>query len=438
MRLRLSTKYLLVIPVLLGLAILLYNVPFVHSRLAWRVDNLYARIQYAINPPEQAVFLPQEQDLVNQIVQTTLTAAVPSATPNPTSTLGPTRTQPGSTHVPTLTITPTQEPTAIPSSVQLTGFVHEYQKWNNCGPANLSMALSYWDWKGDQLDVAGVVKPNSRDKNVMPYELADFVNGNTALRAVVRVGGDLDTLKRLTAAGFPVIVEKGFEGERFDGWMGHYEVVSGYDDTKSAFWVYDSYVGPDRDWTIPYSEVLANWQAFNYIYLLIYPPEREDEVISLLGSQWDETYNSQVAAQKSSEEIYTMSDRQQYFAWFNRGTNLVRLQDYAGAAAAYDEAFALYPAIPEKERPWRMIWYQTGPYFAYYYTGRYYDVINLTTITLDAATEPALEESFYWRGMANLALGATESAIADFQSSLEWHPGFEPSVVQLEALGVTP
>jgi hypothetical protein len=438
MRLRLSTKYLLVIPVLLGLAILLYNVPFVHSRLAWRVDNLYARIQYAINPPEQAVFLPQEQDLVNQIVQTTLTAAVPSATPNPTSTLGPTRTQPGSTPVPTLTITPTQEPTAIPSSVQLTGFVHEYQKWNNCGPANLSMALSYWDWKGDQLDVAGVVKPNSRDKNVMPYELADFVNGNTALRAVVRVGGDLDTLKRLTAAGFPVIVEKGFEGERFDGWMGHYEVVSGYDDTKSAFWVYDSYVGPDRDWTIPYSEVLANWQAFNYIYLLIYPPEREDEVISLLGSQWDETYNSQVAAQKSSEEIYTMSDRQQYFAWFNRGTNLVRLQDYAGAAAAYDEAFALYPAIPEKERPWRMIWYQTGPYFAYYYTGRYYDVINLTTITLDAATEPALEESFYWRGMANLALGATESAIADFQSSLEWHPGFEPSVVQLEALGVTP
>jgi tetratricopeptide (TPR) repeat protein len=438
MRLRLSTKYLLVIPVLLGLAILLYNVPFVHSRLAWRVDNLYARIQYAINPPEQAVFLPQEQDLVNQIVQTTLTAAVPSATPNPTSTLGPTRTQPGSTPVPTLTITPTQEPTAIPSSVQLTGFVHEYQKWNNCGPANLSMALSYWDWKGDQLDVAGVVKPNSRDKNVMPYELADFVNGNTALRAVVRVGGDLDTLKRLTAAGFPVIVEKGFEGERFDGWMGHYEVVSGYDDTKSAFWVYDSYVGPDRDWTIPYSEVLANWQAFNYIYLLIYPPEREDEVISLLGSQWDETYNSQVAAQKSSEEIYTMSDRQQYFAWFNRCTNLVRLQDYAGAAAAYDEAFALYPAIPEKERPWRMIWYQTGPYFAYYYTGRYYDVINLTTITLDAATEPALEESFYWRGMANLALGATESAIADFQSSLEWHPGFEPSVVQLEALGVTP
>ena len=438
MRFRFSAKYLLAIPILCILAVLVYNLPFVHSRLSWRVDNLYAQIQYAINPPEQVVFLPQEQDLVNQIVQATLTAAVPSVTPSPTSTLVPTSTQPGPTPSPTITATTTPAPTAVPTFVQLTGITHEYQKWNNCGPANLAMALSFWGWKGDQLDVAAVVKPNPRDKNVMPYELADFVNGNTSLRAAVRVGGDLDLLKQLTAAGFPVIVEKGFEGSGFDGWMGHYEVISGYDDATSAFWVFDSYVGPDHDFTIPYSTVSLHWQAFNDIYLLIYPPEREQEVISILDPQWDETYNSQNAAQKSSDEIYSMSGRQLYFAWFNRGTNLIRLQDYAGAAAAYDQAFALYPSIPEKERPWRMMWYQTGPYFAYYYTGRYYDVINLATITLDAATEPALEESFYWRGMANLALGATDSAIADFQSSLEWHPGFEPSTLQLQALGVTP
>ena len=438
MRFRFSVKYLLAIPILCILALAAYNVPFVHEHLAWRVDNLYARIQYAIHPPAQAVFLPQEQDLVNQIVQATLTAAVPTVSPSPTSTLQPTPTHSGITTTPTITATSTPKPTDIPAHVRLTGIVHEYQKWNNCGPANMAMALSFWAWKGDQLDIASVVKPNPRDKNVMPYEMADFVNGNTSMRAVVRVGGDLDTLKRLTAAGFPVLIEKGFEGAGFDGWMGHYEVISGYDDAKSTFWVYDSYVGPDTDFTIPYSEVLFHWQAFNYIYVLLYPPEREQEVIALLGSQWDETSNNQYAAQKSSDEIYSMSDRQLYFAWFNRGTNLVRLQDYAGAAAAYDEAFAIYPTIPENKRPWRMLWYQTGPYFAYYYTGRYYDVINLATITLDAATEPALEESFYWRGMANLALGATDSAIADFQSSLQWHPGFEPSLVQLQGLGITP
>jgi Peptidase_C39 like family/Tetratricopeptide repeat len=438
MRFRFSAKYLLAIPILCILVVAGYNVPFVHEHLSWRVDNLYARIQYAIHPPEQAVFLPQEQDLVNQIVQATLTAAVPTVIASPTSTLAPTPTHSGITPTPAITGTSTPQPTAIPASVRLRGIVHEYQKWNNCGPANMAMALSFWAWKGDQLDIATVVKPNPRDKNVMPYEMADFVNANTSLRAVVRVGGDLDTLKRLTAAGFPVLIEKGFEGAGFDGWMGHYEVVSGYDDAKSAFWVYDSYVGPDTDFTIPYSEVLFHWQAFNYIYVVIYPPEREQEVISLLGSQWDETSNNQYAAQISSDEIYSMSGRQLYFAWYNRGTNLVRLQDYAGAAAAYDEAFAIYPSIPENKRPWRMLWYQTGPYFAYYYSGRYYDVINLATITLDAATEPALEESYYWRGMANLALGATDSAIADFQSSLQWHPGFEPSTAQLQALGVTP
>jgi hypothetical protein len=111
--------------------------------------------------------------------------------------------------------------------------------------------------------------------------------------------------------------------------------------------------------------VLFHWQALITPYLVIYPAERSRGV-AVLGPQWDETANLQYAAQKASDEIYSLSGRQQYFAWFNRGSNLVWLQDYAGAAAAYDEAFALYPSIPEDERPWRMLWYQTGPYFAYH------------------------------------------------------------------------
>ena len=31
----------------------------------------------------------------------------------------------------------------------------------------------------------------------------------------------------------------------------------------------------------------------------------------------------------------------------------------------------------------RMMWYQTGPYFAYYYSARYQDVINLANTTLN-------------------------------------------------------
>ena len=83
------------------------------------------------------------------------------------------------------------------------------------------MALSYWEWEGDQRLIAAFAKPNPRDKNVMPYELAAYVEEETQLRIVSRVGGDVELLKRFIASGLPVIIEKGFEGLDFDGWMGH-------------------------------------------------------------------------------------------------------------------------------------------------------------------------------------------------------------------------
>jgi tetratricopeptide (TPR) repeat protein len=233
-----------------------------------------------------------------------------------------------------------------------------------------------------------------------------------------------------------VIVEKGFEGVRFDGWMGHYEVVNGYDDLKQAFYVQDSYDGPNLK--VSYEDMEKHWRAFNNTYVVIYPPEREAEVVSILGPHADPTYNYQAALQKSTDETGSLTGRDQFFAWYNRGTDLVGLHDYQGAAVAYDAAFANYPSIPEEERPWRMLWYQTGPYFAYYHTGRYQDVIDLATTTLDAMSEPVLEESYYWRGMARLALGDTEGALADFRKSIEVHPDFQPALEQLQLLGVEP
>ncbi len=56
---RKSTLYLAVaIPLLILLAAAVYNLPPVHDRLAWRVDNLRTQIKYALNPPEQVVFVP--------------------------------------------------------------------------------------------------------------------------------------------------------------------------------------------------------------------------------------------------------------------------------------------------------------------------------------------------------------------------------------------
>jgi hypothetical protein len=414
------------------LGAIVYNTPFVHERLWWRISLLRAQIKYAISPPEEAVFTPNPT--VVAMVQATLDAFTPTATDPPPLT--PTH---GATPTPSITPTPTLTPTPLPVNIQLDGVIHEAQKWNNCGPANLSMALSFWGWEGDQRDTAAYLKPNQRDKNVMPYEMVAFVNEQTDLQAIERVGGDLTLLKQLIAAGFPVLVEKGFEGSGFNGWMGHYEVLTGYNDDKNKFTAQDSYIIPDLP--VSYDQLEQYWRHFNYTFIVIYPSDREEQVLALLGLYADETESIQFAAQKASDEIFATSGRDQFFAWFNRGTNLMLLQDYMGAAKAYDAAFEIDAslAISDPEhRAWRIMWYNTGPYWAYYYTGRYYDVINLANTTLYAMSERVLEESFYWRALAKEAVGDIEGAIVDFRNAQRVHPDWEPALIQLERLGVTP
>jgi hypothetical protein len=406
--------------------------PPVRERLVWHFNEVTLKAKYALNPPEKEVFVPQQAG--------TLAA---TATPLPTSTPSPTPIDTPVSHptdTPFPTLTQTIAATPLPESVSLQGVRYEDQhgRLNYCAPANLSMALSYWGWKGNRDVVGPVLKPDDKDKNVMPYEMVDYVNGQTDLRAVERVGGDLDLLNRFLAAGYAVLVEKGVYLRDLTGvvsWMGHYQVITGYDQVSSTFTTQDSFI--EANHPVTYDDLIAGWRAFNYTYIIIYPADKEAEVMDLLGSDADETTNYQNAALKASNEIYGLAGIDQYFAWFNRGTNLMELQDYAGASAAYDEAFAVYPTIPEADRPWRMLWYQTGPYFAYFYSGRYYDTLYLADGTLNAMQgDRNLEESYYWRAMAKAALGDAPGAIQDFRTSLQYHPGFEPALYQLRLLGV--
>ena len=405
--------------------VLIYYLPPVHSRLAWRVENLRVQIRRAINPPEEAVFVPQQQ--LEAAVQATLQAmTVTAILPTVTPTATPTQAMPA-------TRLPSPTPTPIPGQVSLSGIRHEYQTFNNCGPANLAMTLSFWGWQGDQRDTAAYLRPGEFDKNVMPAEMVAFVNEKTDLKAVSRVGGDLETIKRFIAAGFPVLIEKGYDPEH-DDWMGHYLTLNAYDDSQNLFTAQDSLIMPD--FPLPYQTVEERWRDFNFVYVIVYPPEREAEVMTILETQADESQNYQAAAQLDSQETSTLSGRDLYFAWFNLGSNLVALEDYAGAAQAFDSAFAVYPSIPEGERPWRVMWYRVEPYVAYYQTGRYQDVINLANNTFFALGEYTLEESFYWRGLANQALGNVNEAIFDLRKVLELNPNFSLAREALRGLGV--
>ncbi|MEW6717595.1 MAG: C39 family peptidase [Chloroflexota bacterium] len=409
---------------------LAYQIPPIYDSLAWRVEGLIAKVKYTFNPPEEAIFLPQEPNLTPTGTfepATMPSEGVPTSSPagNPAESVTQTETI-------TPSPTPTITPTPLPSAVYLKGVFHEYQRWNNCGPATLSMALSYWSWNKRQIVAADYLKPNQRDKNVSPYEMENFVSEETDLRLLWRMGGELHLLKHLIANGFPVMVEKGFTGPSFDGWMGHYEVFNGYDDVQQVFIAQDSYNGPD--YHVSYDSLIFDWRAFNFTFLVPYPPEREEEVMLLLGPWADTDWAYRHAKEIAQAEVQELEGLSLYFAWFNLGTSHVRLYEYVDAAYAYDYAFTLYANLPAEERPWRMIWYQTGPYWAYYYSGRYQDVINLANTTLNAMSEPNLEESYYWRGLAREALGNVDMAIDDLRIAVYYNSNFTPGWDQLKRL----
>ena len=77
-----------VIPVSLVLIIVLYYLPPIHSRLAWRLDSLRTQIKYMINPPDQAVFQPGQQAQVNLAVTKMLQTLQASLTPEAAAACG--------------------------------------------------------------------------------------------------------------------------------------------------------------------------------------------------------------------------------------------------------------------------------------------------------------------------------------------------------------
>ncbi len=363
---------------------------------------------------------------------------VSSPTPEPTIEAEPIETEettsqvlPTATAIPEVVSTQTTENTSsptvssIPPSGRIFGIRHEQQKWNNCGPANITMALSYYGWQQDQTVAANALKPNREDKNVNPYELVNFVEESTNVKAMARIGGNLNLLKTLIANEFPVIIETGAMFEAYD-WIGHYRTVVAYDDVFQIFYFYDSFLGigeSSQGVTETYENVDKDWQAFNRTFIVIYEPQREGLLRSLLDSHWTADSAAEVAFEVAQREA--RAEPQNAFAWFNMGTSLVELERYQEAATAFDQA-------QRAKLPWRMMWYQFGPFKAYYETGRYDDVMSLVQINLNNAEE--IEESYYWQGRVLEAQGQPQQAATSYRRALSYNPNFDDARTALDNL----
>jgi len=398
-----------------ALLLIAYQIPPVKFRLEWRLDAFSGIVRGWIRPNQT---LPTPASVSGNSFQPFVLPTVEASS----SELARSETAP----------TPAPSPTALPSAVSLTAPAWEGQDWNNCGPATLALGLRFYGWEGDQFTISALLKPDRGDKNVNIEELAYYVRTQAGwLNTDFRVGGTIERLKSFLAAGFPVIVEKGFilgEGDGGGGWAGHYLLLTGYDDETQSFVAQDTNPGtggPDR--TVSYEDLDVGWRQFNRVYMYIYLPQDEAQIQSILGEDADFDVNRSAALEMAQIEIE--QDPQDPYGWFNLGTNLVYFERYGEASQAFDNALSL-------GLPWRFTRYQFGPYIAYFNQGRFQDVIDLAEATLFRTYKA--EESLLWRGWAYFRLGDLNGAVVDWREALEYNPNYQDAKYALDYVGSTP
>ncbi len=307
----------------------------------------------------------------------------------------------------------------IPEQVLLTPMQHEYQRWNNCGPASTAMALSHFGESLTQTQVAPELKGTEADVNVSPHEIAAYLQ-KLGYGAQVRFNGTVEGLMRLASLGLPVIVEQ---------WLvrpdhpltGHYRVVHGYDREAGELILNDAYNGPEL--RLGFTELDDLWQPFGRAYIVAYRPQDELLVRAALSADWDEVAMHRRALAVAQREIE--ADPLDVYAWFNLGSAHLGLGQAGQAAQAFEQAWGL--GLPP-----RLPWYRFEPWEAFNAIGWYDRTLEYTSSLSEIA---GTEEIHYHRGVAYVGLEMLDQAAAEFQAALADHPRFSPAeeaLVKLE------
>jgi tetratricopeptide (TPR) repeat protein len=316
---------------------------------------------------------------------------------------------------------------SLPTSHKLTGMDMVWQQVNRCSSAALTIQLSYFDWDGTYTDAINGLNPHAEDVSVRLDEMIAYAELQ-GLKGIERTGGTIEILKILVANGFPVLVENTYYdgGDYNRDWMSHNRVIVGYDDATGVVYALDSLLGPGEDGEgreIPYDDLYDRWQPFNRDYLVLYEPGDEPLLQAIMGDQWDAEYNAEWTLRQAETDINGPNPNS--FAAFNRGSALVALGRYEEAAEAFDHARGV-------GLPWRMMWYQYGPFEAYLAVERYDDVIEIARHVISAT--PGVEESYYYIALAYRAQGDLQRAEANLEVSVLRNPNFTLAVEELQVL----
>lgn len=304
---------------------------------------------------------------------------------------------------------PTPTPLSLPSNYLISGGTHVFQTFNNCGPASLSMLLSYHGVLLSQGELGSQLRPfqhptgDNDDKSVTTKEIAKK-SEELGFKVYHRPAGTLDVLKTLIAHDLPVLTRTWLE---VDEDIGHYRIIKGYDDERQVIIQDDSLQG--NDLTIPYTEFMQMWSGFNYEYIVL-SKTNPQEVETLLGDY----LNPQVAWQEALSLSTTQIDQNpgNIYARFNQSVAYYYLGEYALAIASFEAV--------ETRLPPRMLWYQIEPLVAYYWKGQYEEVLPRIEAIL-SNNNRAFSELYHLRGLIYTKQGQSEAAKAEFDRATAYN-----------------
>ena len=321
-------------------------------------------------------------------------------------------------HTPFFTPSPTSTPKIVleipPMEKTLPGGYHTFQTFNNCGPASLSMALSYYGIDTTQKELGEVLRPyqnpqgDNDDKSVTLMELGEKAK-EYGFIYYHRPNGSIELIKLFITYDIPVIARTiTKEGED----IGHYRVIKGYNENAGELIQDDSLQGKDLSYTFDAFNTL--WKAFNYEYLVLAKPEQEKLVEVILGENKDFVNSWRLASEFAKKQL--RQDPNDVYAGFNLSVALYNIKDYPGSVNEFEKI--------KNRLPFRTLWYNIEPILSYFELGDYERVFDITNNILSNGNR-AFSELYIVRGEIFMKQKNTVSARQEFEKALLYNQHLE-------------
>ncbi len=311
----------------------------------------------------------------------------------------------------------------IPKSKILENNYYAKQTFNNCGPASLSMALSYYGIEKSQHELGQILRPyqnpigDNDDKSVTLTELANHAK-TYGLFTYHRPNGDVELLKKFITYEIPVVTRTWLH---VDDDIGHYRIVKGFNDTKNVIIQDDSYEGANLSFS--YTDFNTMWSKFDYEYMVLIPDEKVLIAEAIIGSNLDEKYAWEKAIKRNTE-ILEQKPNDIYSRF-----NLSVAYYYAGE---FDKSIAAFEMV-ETQLPFRTLWYQIEPILSYYELKNYDRVFSITNKIIGNYNR-AFSELYLIRGKIYQNQGDLENARTEYEKAVFYNNNLKEAQELLNSL----